>query len=192
MAQLVRCKPCGYVMRADKLGDVCPACGLPAKVFEPFRETISQNRKKILGLDLHPIAIHLSQTFTGLIAVLLVFINIFPDLYYDILIAVLSFSIIVLPFSVVIAIISGLIDGLTRFKSLKPPLLRIKIIAGSIMLVLSTIMAIITKMEEYTFLTFVLSYLSLACAVLLGLWGKKLITVILPGSYKFKLSKRKK
>jgi len=179
-------------MREDKLGDVCPACGLPRKVFEPFRETISPNRKKILALDLHPIAIHLSQTFAALIALLIVITELFPDLFYDTLVAVTNFSIVMLPFAVIGALITGAIDGLTRFKSLRPPLLRIKIIAGLVMLSLSSLMAVITSPGEYTFLTFVLAYLSLACAVLLGLWGKKLITVILPGSYKFKLRKKNK
>jgi rubredoxin len=44
MKELVRCRPCGFVMDADKLGDVCPACGLPRKVFEPYRERVSLNR----------------------------------------------------------------------------------------------------------------------------------------------------
>ena len=48
-------------MEAGKLGDVCPACGLPRKVFEPYRERVSINRLRLLNLDLHPIVIHLSQ-----------------------------------------------------------------------------------------------------------------------------------
>ncbi len=48
-------------MEAGKLGDVCPACGLPRKVFEPYRERVSINRLRLLNLDMHPIAIHLSQ-----------------------------------------------------------------------------------------------------------------------------------
>ena len=52
MKELVRCRPCGYVMEKDKLGDVCPACGLPHKVFEPYREKVSLNRLFVLNLDL--------------------------------------------------------------------------------------------------------------------------------------------
>ena len=61
--ELVRCRPCGYVMKKselDKVG-VCPACGLPHTVFEPYREKVSANRLFILGLDIHPIVIHLSD-----------------------------------------------------------------------------------------------------------------------------------
>jgi rubredoxin len=61
MKELIRCKACGYVMEADKLKDVCPACGMSSRVFEPYRERVALNRLFILSLDLHPIAIHLSH-----------------------------------------------------------------------------------------------------------------------------------
>ncbi len=75
MKELVRCRPCGFVMEAGKLGDVCPACGMPRKVFEPYREKVSINRLRLLNLDLHPIAIHLSQTLVIAIPVLVVLVN---------------------------------------------------------------------------------------------------------------------
>ena len=58
--ELVRCRPCGYVMKKSELGTgVCPACGLPHTVFEPYREKVSAKRLFLLGLDIHPIAITL-------------------------------------------------------------------------------------------------------------------------------------
>ena len=38
MANLIRCKACGYVTREGKIKDVCPACGVPAKMFEPYTD----------------------------------------------------------------------------------------------------------------------------------------------------------
>ena len=35
--KLFICKPCGYVMKESELEDVCPACGLPKKVFEQYK-----------------------------------------------------------------------------------------------------------------------------------------------------------
>lgn len=183
--ELVRCRPCGYVMEADKLGDVCPACGLPRKVFEPYREKVSANRKKILGLDLHPIAIHLSQTFVVLIPIMLILTRFFPYLYFDVFSNVLIFSIIIFPFTLVLAIITGVIDGLTRFKSLTPPLLKVKIIVSGIIMFLSLLNVYLFKQDQF-FILFISSLLALACAVRLGLWGKKLIDVILPGTYPMK------
>ncbi len=183
MKELVRCRPCGYVMEADKLGDVCPACGLPRKVFEPYRERVSPNRLLLLNFDLHPIVIHLSQSFVIAIPILAILKNFFPDFQSDMVHHVLVFSVFLFPFTLVGAIITGIIDGLTRFKTLKTPLLRVKIIFSIIILSLSIALFIIAPKEDFLWATIILSVLSLAAGVQLGLWGKKLINVILPGTY---------
>jgi len=183
MKELVRCRPCGYVMEAGKLGDVCPACGLPRKVFEPYRERVSLNRLKILNLDLHPIVIHLSQAMVIAIPLLAILINTFENFYPELLKNVLIFSVFVFPFTLIFAIITGIIDGLTRFKTLRTPLLRVKIIFSIIILVLSLVLFFVAPRENYYILTIIISILCLAAGVQLGLWGKKLITVILPGTY---------
>lgn len=189
----VRCKPCGYVMKETELKKVgvCPACGMPMGAFEPYRERVSAYRKLILDFDVHPIAIHLSQTFVGLVPLLIILRMIFPGLFSDTLVSVTNFSIYVLPFTLILSSISGAIDGYTRFKTLDSPLLKIKIIYSVIILTLSFIMFFTTKPGEFTILTLVLSLLCLFCAVRLGLWGKKLLNVIMPGSLIFTYKKRK-
>ena len=182
MADLLRCKPCGYVIREDKLNDVCPACGLPREVFEPYREKVSRNRKFLLNLDLHPIAIHLSQTFVVLVPILLVLNYYYPEFELYSVHSVLDFCIDLLPFSLVLATISGVIDGVARFKSLKTPLLKVKIVISTIITSLSFILFYITPDSVYGIETFIISIVMLCFAVLLGLWGKKLLNVILPGS----------
>ena len=183
MKELVRCRPCGYVMEADKLGDVCPACGLPRKVFEPYRERVSRNRLILLNFDLHPIVIHLSQAFVIAIPMLVILTKLFPEFQTEILKSVLVFSIFLFPFTLVMAIITGIIDGLTRFKTLATPLLRVKIIFSFIILTLSILLFFVAPHNDYAWLTMVLSLLCLAAGIQLGLWGKKLINVILPGTY---------
>lgn len=183
MKELVRCRPCGFVMDADKLGDVCPACGLPRKVFEPYREKVSRNRLILLNLDLHPIAIHLSQALVIAIPILTILTNLFKEFQPQMLKNVLTFSVVVFPFTLVIAIITGVIDGLTRFKTLATPILRVKIIFSLIILALSIAMFFVAPKENLVTLTIILSILSLGAGIQLGLWGKKLINVILPGSY---------
>jgi rubredoxin len=183
MKDLVRCRPCGYVMEADKLGDVCPACGLPRKVFEPYRERVSRNRLMILNFDLHPIVIHLSQALVFAIPLLVIITNTFDQFYPEILKNVVIFSVFVFPFTLAMAIITGIIDGLTRFKTLATPLLRVKIIFSIIILSLSIAIFFVARNEDQYVLTIILSILSLAAGVQLGLWGKKLINVILPGTY---------
>lgn len=183
MKELVRCRPCGFVMEAHKLGDVCPACGLPRKVFEPYREKVSLNRLRLLNLDLHPIMIHLSQALVFVIPLLALILNFSYNFHPEILKSVLIFTIFVFPITLILAIISGIIDGLTRFKTLRTPLLRVKIIFSLIILSLSILLFFIAPYEDYKVMTVVISILSLASGVQLGLWGKKLINVILPGTY---------
>jgi hypothetical protein len=183
MKELVRCRPCGFVIEADKLGDVCPACGLPRKVFEPYREKVSLNRLLLLNFDLHPIAIHLSQALVILIPFLTGLIYLFPDFQHNILKDVLIFSVFVFPFTLIISIITGIIDGLTRFKTLATPLLIRKIFASSVIIILSVVLFFVARYEDYGIMTIILSLICLATGIQLGLWGKKLINVILPGTY---------
>jgi hypothetical protein len=183
MKELVRCRPCGFVIEADKLGDVCPACGMPRKVFEPYRERVSRNRLILLNFDLHPIAIHLSQALVMAIPVLAIIAAVFEQFQPEIVKNVLIFSVFIFPFTLVLAIITGIIDGLTRFKTLATPILRVKIIFSLIILTLSIGLFIVAKHKDLYILTIILSFLSLGAGFQLGLWGKKLINVILPGSY---------
>ncbi len=68
MAQL-KCKACGYIIDEKKLGDVCPACGVPRKAFEPWTDDMSPRRRVLLTLNLHPIALHFPQAFSAMIPV---------------------------------------------------------------------------------------------------------------------------
>ena len=183
MKELVRCRPCGFVMDADKLGDVCPACGMPRKVFEPYRERVSRNRLILLNFDLHPIAIHLSQALVIAIPFLVILTSFFKHFQPEMLKNVLTFSVFVFPFTLILAIITGITDGLTRFKTLATPILRVKIIFSIIILILSVALFFVAPKENLAGLTIILSILSLGAGFQLGLWGKKLINVILPGSY---------
>lgn len=183
MKELVRCRPCGFVIESDKLGDVCPACGMPRKVFEPYRERVSRNRLILLNFDLHPIAIHLSQALVIAIPLLAVLTSFFKQFQPNIMNDVMIFSVFISPFTLVLAIITGIIDGLTRFKTLATPILRVKIIFSLIILTLSLALFYTSRHSNLYVLTIILSFLSLGAGFQLGLWGKKLINVILPGSY---------
>lgn len=183
MKELVRCRPCGFVIESDKLGDVCPACGMPRKVFEPYRERVSRNRLILLNFDLHPIVIHLSQSLVIAIPILVIITNLFKQFQPEMLKNVLIFSVVVFPFTLILAIITGIIDGLTRFKTLATPILRVKIIFSLIILSLSIALFFVAPQSKLYILTIALSILSLGAGFQLGLWGKKLINVILPGSY---------
>ena len=63
MANLIRCKACGFVTDQGKIKDVCPACGVPAKMFEPYTHPVSLKRRRILDLHTHPVMVHFPQAF---------------------------------------------------------------------------------------------------------------------------------
>jgi hypothetical protein len=159
---------------------------MPRKVFEPYRERVSRNRLVLLNFDLHPIAIHLSQALVIAIPILTIVTNLFKQFQPEILKNVLIFSVFVFPFTLILAIITGIVDGLTRFKTLATPILRVKIIFSLIILSLSVALFFIAPQGTLFVLTIVLSILALGAGFQLGLWGKKLINVILPGSYPLK------
>lgn len=185
--ELVRCRPCGYVMKKselDKIG-VCPACGLPHNVFEPYREKVSPKRLFILSLDIHPIAIHLSQTFVALIPTLMIFHLVFPRFFPEVLTNVVTFSLFVFPLTLILSFVSGIVDGLTRFKTLETPLLKGKIYFGIAIFVISVLMLVsfFVFPDRYSAIDIILGIAAFYCAFRLGIMGKKLIDVILPGTY---------
>lgn len=180
--KLVRCRPCGYVMKESDLGDVCPACGLPRNVFEPYREKVSSDRLRVLALDIHPIAIHLSQTFVAIIPFLTILRYLFPDFQPTIVHSVITFSVYVFPLTLLLSFASGLLDGIYRFKTLKTPLLKAKIIYGVSIFFISIIQLFIFTPESYPWYFLLISLVALALAVKLGTLGKRLIDVILPGT----------
>ncbi len=184
MEQL-KCKACGFIINENKLGDICPACGVPRSAFEPYRENISKKRKTILGLNLHPIAVHFPQAFAAIIPpFILLGVAVNPMLGHELLITVKIASLL-MPFTVAAAFICGLIDGKTRFKRLTTPYLVKKISVASVLLVLSTAMAIVAFLHgvEYPG-RLILLFLSLGCIVceiFLAEIGKTLLNSKLPG-----------
>jgi hypothetical protein len=172
-------------MESDKLKDVCPACGMSHKVFEPYRERVAINRLFVLSLDMHPIAIHLSQTFVFLIPFIYIITKVLPNVRPDLFANVLEFSRYAFPPTLVVAVATGVIDGLFRFKTLTPPLLRKKIIYSTCIAILAASM-FFASIDGFGIVAFLLSLGCLFFAVRLGLLGKKLLNVILPGSYPVK------
>jgi uncharacterized membrane protein len=186
VTEYVICKACGYVMKKDRLKDKCPACGVPAKMFEPHDDRLSPSRRFILGLDLHPILIHFPQAFVVTILFLLpltLFIRGEIQTYLTATITVLTFC---LPFVTAIAFLAGLFDGRIRFRRLTTEILTKKMILGLILIVLSLAAFILTQF--YSLDSPALVYLLIAvfcgclvCSILLALLGVGLLNAKFPG-----------
>ncbi len=81
MAELLRCKSCGYVAEAGKVGEVCPACGVPRKMMKSWKDPVSPRRRLVLWLDLHPIVDHLTVSFTASAFLLSLVIRVLPGFH---------------------------------------------------------------------------------------------------------------
>jgi hypothetical protein len=187
MKEYVRCKACGYIMEASKLKDVCPACGVPAKVFEPYKETISEERKRILDFHLHPIVVHLAQGFAPVLVVFAAALAIFSgeSAFRSLLLDATRVLAALLPPAVILAFAAGLFDGNLRFHKVTTPLLVRKMIFGALFFAFSLAgcaMAVLTGLDGSTLAAFAFfEVLSLAAAVLLGNWGFGLLSSRFPG-----------
>src|SRR6056297_1118929 len=110
MRKEVYCKACGYIMREEKLGEVCPACGVPKTAFEPYKEKLSERRRFILDLHLHPITVHFPQAFASILPVLIIGGILLTCRFGDMLISTATVLIYLLPLTVLPSIAAGLID----------------------------------------------------------------------------------
>ncbi len=185
MNDLVRCKACGYIMKEKKLKDVCPACGVPAKAFEPFKDPLSEKRSRLLALHLHPILIHFPQAFASIIPFLLAGGWLLPVPFASELLATAAVLIYLLPVTIIAAIISGLIDGQVRFKKLSTPILLRKIFFGTLLFVFSIAGAAVAFNggigENTIHWLFVIGIVCIACELVLGKLGESIMESKLPG-----------
>lgn len=186
MANLMRCKACGFVTDTGKIKDVCPACGVPAKMFEIYTHPVSLKRRRILDLHTHPVLVHFPQAFSLTLFLLSVAILFAPAKIQDDLTSTIRVLSFLLPFFVVGAIATGLMDGKLRFRKVTTPLLKKKIILSLVFFITSIVLAALALSGQfltapihvaYTLLTVVTSL----CGALLGLIGGKLLDAKFPG-----------
>jgi rubredoxin len=186
MKSYMKCKACGYVMEAGSVKDKCPACGLPAKQFEPYEEKVSEKRKRILDLHIHPVVVHMPQAFAATLVLLALAIaalggtSLGPALVDTA--RVLS---ALLPLFVAAAFAAGLLDGKIRFRRVTTPLLVRKMVAGALFFALALAggaLALFAPLSGAPLAAFgVLEALGLGAGALLGIWGSGLMGAKFPG-----------
>lgn len=186
MANLIRCKACGYITKEGKVKSVCPACGVPVKMFEPYIDPVSEKRRQLLGLHTHPIIVHFPQAFAFslfILAVLSFFASPVIKVAFLYTIQVLSFF---LPLVVLLSLLTGLLDAQTRFKRLNTPFLKMKIIIGLVFFIVSIILAVVALTMQLAQtsvieLLTVLAIIAAGCSFPLGIIGSKLTEAKFPG-----------
>lgn len=174
----VKCRVCGYIMDEEHLGDVCPACGAPKTAFQPYVDKVPAKRRKILNLHLHSMAVHFPQAFSVLMLFLSVIVFFLQDPLKSEFMATFKILSIFLPFSVAASIISGIIDGKTRFKRITTPILKRKIMVAALFLIYSIGVLMILNFSNLQFLwQWVLVVLNVPCvlsSIFLGYNGGRL------------------
>jgi len=131
MAALMRCRSCGYVTAAGKLKDTCPACGAPRKMLEPWTDPVSDRRRSLLEMGLHPMVIHFAVAFAASAFALSLFALAFPRFLAGLATNLLVVMTAVLPLAVLAGWAAGAFDGRLRFRRLATPLLARKMILGA-------------------------------------------------------------
>jgi len=182
----VICKSCGYIMGKARLRDKCPACGVPANMFEPYQERISPFRKLILGLSIHPVLVHFPQAFTFTILALAAWCFFScENSPGSVLLATLKTLSVCLPFTVIISAAAGLFDAKIRFRKVTTQLLKYKIFISSLFIVFSSVnlyLALLAPLSSGILEgMLILAFACFICSFLLGLIGARLLESKFPG-----------
>jgi uncharacterized membrane protein/rubredoxin len=185
MKTYVRCKACGFIMDENHVEDQCPACGLPKTVFEPYTKKISPRRTFLIDQHIHPISVHFPQVFIVAIFFMLSLAFWLEAPLRGEFLIVAKFSILALPFSVLLGFVTGLFDGKIRFKKLKTPLLIRKAVVGVILQILSIVIFALYLLNGFTpsnmLVMIVLSILCTICSIYLGRVGSSMFNSMMPG-----------
>lgn len=183
---LVRCKSCGYVMEEGELKDSCPACGVPRKMFEPYTDPVSAQRRRVLNLHIHPILDHFATAFAVSAFVLALTALVLPGLFVSSVRGGLRVLGGILPLAVIVTFLSGRYDARMRFRKAKSRHLRTKTALGITLFCLSAAAApLIILVGPHTpwvrVVDVVLFAGCTACTFFLGRIGGRLLYAIFPG-----------
>lgn len=184
--KLLICSVCGYIINEGYKGDVCPACGVAKTAFQPYVDKMSPKRRKILNLHLHNIFVHFPQAFS-LLMLFLIFMSLFlkGSIKFEFMVTFKILSIF-LPLSVVVSIISGVIDGKNRFKRITTPILKKKITVAILFLIFSIGVVLLLNVSSLApglllKLLIVLTGICAFCSLFLGYNGGYLSGKEVPG-----------
>jgi len=177
--KMMICSVCGYIINEGYKGEACPACGAAKTAFQPYVDKMSPKRRKILNLHLHNILVHFPQAFSLLMLFLIVMSLFLKDSSkFDFMTTfkILSFF---LPLSVLVSIISGVIDGKNRFKRITTPILKKKIAVAILFFIFSIGVVLLLNVSSLApglllKLLIVLTGICALCSLFLGYNGGRL------------------
>jgi len=179
------CKVCGYIMVAGFTGEICPACGVTKKAFLPYVDNVSIKRRRILDFHIHNVLVHFPQAFAVFMLFLSGMVYFLTGTIKAEFTATVKILAIFLPLSVLVSIVSGLIDGKSRFKRLDTPVLKKKILVGALFFIFSGVLLVLLnflKLQSLAWeIPFALTGLCTLCSLFLGYNGGRLSGNIVTG-----------
>jgi rubredoxin len=184
---MIRCKACGYITKEGKLGDRCPACGAPKSAFEPYNDPMSRPRRRVLNLQLHPIATHFPITFMVAALVFSIVTPIVPGEGHQLLAGTTKIITLITPLLVIITFWVGWWDGRIRFRKISnSQILKKKILYAISLFIVSVALAIVVWIGAFETPGFIAGVILLSAAAvvlvfLLGLLGTSILEAAFPG-----------
>jgi hypothetical protein len=185
--KLLICKACKYKIIQSRLKKACPACGVSSKYFEPYKDNISTKRRGLLSFHIHPIIVHFPVGTS-----ILLFLTIAAGSFLSGEIGNIFFNTalvlsVILPVFVLAGAVSGVIDGILRFKKVKRSILikKIYLSIGFFISSAALIVLLFIFRFDHTWINLILITSSLAAAffsLFLGKLGGGLSEAILPGN----------
>ncbi|HTY82462.1 MAG TPA: hypothetical protein VMB24_06730 [Dehalococcoidales bacterium] len=185
--KMVRCKACGYIMKEGELADRCPACGAPRASFEPYNDPMSRPRRRVLKLQLHPIATHFPIAFVVAALVFSIATPFVTGAGHQMMISTTKIVALLIPFMVIITFWVGWWDGKVRFRKIRnSTILKTKILYAILLFVVTCALAVVVwagafKTTGYTLGAIFLSLAGFVLVFLLGLLGTSIMEAAFPG-----------
>jgi len=174
-------------MLESKLKDKCPACGVPSQMFEPYTDPMSERRRRVLDLDLHPIAVHFPISFSVAVLIFSIASIFFGGPIQGFLISTTKILAFFLPLVVVISYVVGVVDGRIRFRRVRQSrILKKKILYASLFLVVSIGLALSLWLGGLgtvllNSIAIVLAAASVGFTIVLALLGIQILNAAFPG-----------
>lgn len=182
MKKYIRCKVCGFIGVEGEVKNVCVACGASMISFESCERNISEKRLESLALHLHPNIVHFPRSLAALSLVFVIIAFLTSGQFSANLITVEKFLTVLLPFSIVLAMFTGMSDARTRFQRNYGPIINQKKLLGIIFLAASVVTAILIGQEIIGIASkaviIFLSSISFLCSAMLSIKGESLSEAI--------------
>lgn len=184
MTEYLQCRSCCFIMNKKNALDICPACGAGSKAFWNYKYNVSDRRKSLMLINIHPLFLHIPMTATTLIPILILLSYIASFRLQIKLIFTAEILVYILPFAVLVSFILGIFDAKNRFRKVKTPALKKKIVLGAALFIITSAMPInvlTASMGAAAPSLIILSIVSLFIETVLVKTGFKLRYAHIPG-----------